>query len=1042
MKNINNVKHPFLSRKDVPKYLLTTALMLFVVCIGWSQTTIKGKVNSAEGEELPGVSILVKGTSTGAITDLDGTYSINAQPEDILVFSYVGYTSQEITVGTQSVIDVTLSQDITSLGEVVVLGYTTRKKGEVTGSVSTVDSKVIEQTINRDLEKSLAGRVPGLIVVDRGGYPGETGNNELLIRGKSTLNNNSPLILIDGIVAASFSHLSPQDIESMTVLKDGAAAIYGSRAANGVILITTKRGAKGEPKISLTSYYNLSNFSVMPKLMSSAQYADYQNEIADRNGTPQPFTQDEIAQYRSGADPFNFPNTDWADLTFANYSPEFRSSLTVSGGSEKVNYFVSGDYLDQKGMYASGDLKFNQYQVRANVDIKLHENFTLGVDLNGRFGERHRPGVDEGYIFKHIYANLPTELGVYPNGLVAWGGENGSNPYIMSSNASGFDNTFDNNLRGKFSFDWRLDDLTEGLSIKGFMGVRKMSNNQKSWYTPWTVYTYQEGTEEYVPSQGYSQRGNKRILREGFWKFNEVMLNSTINYDRTFGDHTFRGFVGMEKFSSDEEQFWAQRRDFPTDDHPYLFAGSDEGQQSYGTASEWGRLNYFGSLSYDYSKKYFIDFTLRRDGSSNFGKGNQYGTFPGIAASWSLSNEEFMQGVSKWVNALKLRASWAKMGNDRIPPFQYLTRYNYGGNADAPQPNYYIFGTPGVRQNGYTPANVPNPDITWEVADIKNIGINFLTLNNKLYGDVNYFYQKRNNILIRRNASIPDAAGLTLPQENLGKVDNFGWEFELSWNDQVGEVEYNVGANYTHVNNEIVYMDEAADVPEWRKQEGHSMDSYIVYPTAGIFRDQEQVNSTEVKKPGTVEGEPIYLDTDGNGVINSNDRIRAYSSNIPKSQFGLYGGVKYKGFDFNFLFQGQAQAKMLVYFEQQGARPEFMYNDRWTPDNRGARYPRAFAAGDPYSGNQNTPDNFQGADFWLRDASFVRLKEVQLAYTFGRDKIKFGDLKVYARGFNLLTMFSEVYDLGLDPEIGDYNDFRLATYPTLRTYSLGFNFTF
>lgn len=1005
---------------------------------------VSGSVHDQSGEPLPGVNVVLKGTTTGTITDVDGNYSLPEVPEGAtLVFSFIGMKSQEIAVGSQTKIDVVLEQEAIGLGEVVALGYTTRKKGEVTGSVATVNSETIERTSNKDIAKSLEGKVPGLIINDRGGYPGSE-DMTLLIRGKSTLGNNTPLILIDGIVTGDFSYLSPQDIESISVLKDGAAAIYGARAANGVILITTKRGKSGKPKINLTSSYTLSSFSVKPKVMTSAQSAIYRNEAADRNGTALPFTQEEIAKYASGEDPINYPNTNWMDLTFADYSPESRTSLSVSGGADDVNYFLSGDYIDQVGMYESGDLNFKQYQVRSNIDIKLYENFKLGVDLSGRFGIRNEPGVPESYIFKHIYANSPTQVGVYPNGLVAWGGENGSNPYIMSSSEAGFINHHDNDLRGKFSYEWKLDKLTQGLKVQGFAGIRKMSNDVKNWYTPWTVYTYQEGTDEYVPSLGYSQQGNKSILRESFWKYDELMLNTTVHYDRTFGDHTVRGFVGYEQTTSSQRSFWAEKKDFPTKQHSELFAGSDEGQQSYGTSAEWGRVNYFGALSYDYKKKYFIDLTLRRDGSSNFGKGHQFGIFPGAAVSWSIGDEKFMDFTNSWLNALKIRSSWAIMGNDRIPAFQFLTRYSYGGDANAAQPNYYIFGSPGVKYNGYTPANVPNPDITWEKADMKNIGVNFVMLDNKLTGDVNYFYQKRKDILITRNASIPDAAGITLPQENLGKVDNFGLEFQLGWNDKIGEVSYNLGVNFTQAQNKVVYMDEAADVPEWRKREGHPMDSYIIYPTFGLFTDQEMVKNLTAKMPGTVEGEPAYIDVDGNGVINSNDRIRSYTSNVPEIQYGITGGLNFKGFDLNFLFQGQAKAKMLVFFDmQEGAKPEFLFTERWTPENRTARYPRAFVQGDPYSTNlSGSADNFQGADLWLRDASFVKLKELELGYTFSKDLIKFGSLKLYLRGTNLLTFFSDVYKLGLDPEGAGYDNFRNSKYPSLKTYSFGFNLSF
>ncbi|MGQ1910866.1 SusC/RagA family TonB-linked outer membrane protein [Marinifilum sp. RC60d5] len=1005
-----------------------------------AQTSVSGTVKDNTGATLPGVSVVIKGTTTGTITNIDGYFEMsNLNQGDVLVISFVGMKTQEIVYTNQTSIDVVLEEATIGLNEVVAIGYTTRKKGEVTGSISTIKAEELSKTSNKDLAKSLAGKVTGLIVSDRGGYPGDN-DMTILIRGKSTLGNNAPLILIDGVTASSFSNLAPQDIESLNVLKDGAAAIYGARAANGVILITTKRGKAGKAKINLSSSINFSSFSATPDLMTSEQYAIYNNEIAETAGTKLPYTEEEIAKYAAGNDP-NYPSTDWADLTFADSAPETRTSLSISGGSDKVNYFVSGDYMDQKGMFESGDLKFKQYQVRSNIDMKLHETFTLGLDLSGRFGNRKEPGVDASYIYKLIYTNEPTEVGIYPNGLPGWGGENGGNPSVMSSSKSGFAKQLDNDLRGKLSYDWKLDKLTPGLRIKGFAGYRKQSNDVKTWYTPWSVYQSQEGSDEYVEIPGFTHDGNNRILTESFWKYDELMLNSTIHYKKTLGeDHNISAFAGYEYFSSQQRSFSVQKKGFPSDHHAELFAGSDEGMQSTGTSYEWGRVNYFGSFSYDYQKKYFVDFTIRRDGSSNFGE-NKFGTFPGVAVSWAIDKESFMNNFS-WVNSLRLRSSWAQMGNDRIAGFQYLTKYEYGGTSWT-APNSYIFGTPGVQYNSYSSSNVPNPDITWEKADMKNIGLSFSLFDYKLSGDINYFYQKREDILITRSASIPDVVGITLPAENLGKVDNYGLEFELNWKDKIGEVDYNLGFNFTQAKNEIVYMDEAADVTDAMKREGHAMDSYVVYKTAGIFRDQAQVDATTVKKANTVPGDPIYLDTNGDGKINSGDRVRSYDSNVPEIQFGVHGGVSYKNFDASFLFQGQAKAKMLVFFDQSGAKPDYVFNQRWTPENPDSKYPRAFVQDDANCGNQSgNAANFEGADFWLKDASFVRLKEVQLAYTFPEDKIKFGTLKVFARGFNLVTMFSDVYDLGLDPEASGYNNFRGSRYPSLKSYTFGFNLNF
>lgn len=1029
--------------ESTPIFIATSS----VAVINQVDKQITGQVSDGTGP-LPGVNVNIKGSTVGTITDMDGKFTLSVKDNSaILVFSYIGFDSKEVAVKNQTSLKVVMTETSSSLDEVVVVGYTSKKKGEVTGSISTISSKEIQNTSNNDVAKSLAGKVPGLIVVDRGGYPGATGNMTLLIRGKATLGNNSPLIIIDGIYSSDFSYLSPQDIESMSILKDGAAAIYGARAANGVILITTKRGKTGKTKINLSSTYSLSSFSVKNKFTSSEQYAIYNNEIAERNGTALPYTQDDINKYAAGTDPLNYPNTNFADLTFAKNSPLRRTSLNISGGTEKINYFVSADNMDQVGMFKSGSLNFKQNQIRSNIDIKIGEDFKLGVDLNARFGVNNQPGVDLGFIYKHIYTNEPTQVGIYPNGLVGWGGENGSNPAIMATNASGFQKQNDTNLRGRFSYDWDLHKITKGLSIKGFVGIRKMNNDIKSWYTPWTVNQYVASSGEYVPSTGYSQQGNESILRESFWKNDQVMVNSTLHYNTKIGDkHSITTFIGAEQTTESSRNFYAQRTGFPSKDHPELFAGSDNGQISGGSSSEWGRVNYFGSLSYDYAKKYYVDFTLRRDGSSNFGPGKQFGTFPGIALSWAINKESFLENVA-WINSIRLRASSAVMGNDQIAGFQYQTSYNYGGNTNAAQPNYYIFGTNGTRENGYVSSNVPNPDVTWETAYIKNLGVNFTLFNNRLTADANYFYQKRTDILITKEAAIPDAVGLNLPQQNLGKVDNYGWEFQLGWSDKIGELTYNIGGNFTQAKNKVVYMAEAANVPDVLKREGHSLDSYIVYPTNGIFKNQKEIDDAPAKLAGTVPGEPNYIDTNNDGKINANDRIRLYSSNVPEIQFGFSGGLNYKGFDFNFLFQGQAKAKTLVFFDQSGAKPEFTYSDRWTPQNPNATYPRAFAQGDKYSGQQNAIDytlngGFQGADLYYKDATFVRLKEVELGYTFSKEKMKFGDLKLFVRGFNLLTMFSDIYKLGLDPEAAGYNNFRESTYPSLKSVSMGFNVSF
>lgn len=1014
---------------------------------------ISGNVSDVDGP-LPGVNVFVKGTTTGIETDFDGNYSISVKDSKaILVFSFVGYKSQEVQVNNKTVINITLVADDNKLEEVIVLGYSSRKKGDLTGAVGNIGNETIQRSSSKDIAKSLAGRVTGLNIIDRGGTPGASGDNatRILVRGTGTLNDNSALILIDGVQATTFSNLSPEDIESLTVLKDGAAAIYGSRAANGVILITTKRGKSGKVKINATSTYTISTFTKKPNLMNARQYAIYENEIADRGriidpSTPIPFSQEQIQRF--GTNPLLFPDTNWADITFADFSPESRNTVSISGGSETVKYFVSADAINQGGLFKSRSLKFDQNQIRSNLDIKISNDIKIGVDIAGIFGDRNQPGVDLPNIYKHIFTNLPTEVAVYPNGLPARGGENGQNPLLMSSSESGFINTKNTNLRGRFSFEYSLDKLVSGLKFKSFVGLRKTTNQVKSWYTPWVYYNFQQGTNEYIPATGFSQRGEERILRQTVNNFDQTLLNATLHYSNLFGDnHSISAFAGVERLDSEVSNFFAERvGGFPSSDVPELFAGSEENQRTNGSSGEGARFDVFGSFSYDFGKKYFIDFTIRRDGSSNFGPGKRFGIFPSVAVAWALDKESFMENV-EWINSLKVRASWAQLGNDRVGPFQFLSRFNFGSqNPNTPQPNFATFGLDGRIVNGFSSVVEPNPNVTWENSTQQNIGLTFSLLDNRLSGDVNYYFENRTDILRPQVSSTPDFVGILpseFPSKNFGEVENSGWEFELSWSDKIGNVSYNFGGNLSTNRNKVVFIDEPENISEALRQEDKTFNSFIVQPTSGIFQNQEQVDNTPVKLADTVEGEPIYLDTNEDGIIDDGDRIRIDASNLPRIQFGFYGGFKYNNFDFNFLFQGQADAKAVVFFDQSGSKPIHVFENRWTPDNRNSRYPRAFQQGDRFSGNQTgDPENFIGADLWLHDASFLRLKEVELAYTIDEKITKFGDIKLFLRGFNLFTMFSEINDLGLDPESTGYNNFRGSTYTQLRSYTLGVNFNF
>ncbi|WP_211217379.1 SusC/RagA family TonB-linked outer membrane protein [Neolewinella persica] len=996
--------------------------------------TVTGSVVDDDGP-LIGVNIIVKGSTEagnliGTVTDFDGNFSIDV-PENnsILIFTYTGYDTQEVPVGGRSVIDLKLSSNSEVLEEVVVIGYTTRKKGELTGSVSSISSKEIETISTGNITKGMAGRVSGLIINDRGGYPGDDGADavSILIRGQATLGNNSPLIVVDGVPTNSFSFLAPGDIETFTVLKDAAAAIYGARAANGVILITTKRGKAGKPKLNFSTTNTFSGFTRVMDMMNSSQFAEYQNDYNEREGNPLNYSEQDIANYRSGNDPINYPNTNWYDLTMKDLSFETRNSLSVSGGDEGVKYFVSGNHFDQDGLFRSDALGFKQYQLRSNIDVKINDYISLGVDLSGIQGQRRQPGAPSGIIHKALQVTEPTRVGQYPNGLYGVAGENGTNPAVLASNASGFQDRRNSELRSRFTADINLGFITEGLSLRGNATFLQRSYDTKLFRDTWTVYDFNENSGEYDPINGFDfNAGNFLSVEDSYFKFNEEYYSAQLNYRKEIGKNTISGFVATERITNRSESFEAYKRDLISAEQPSLFAGSDDGQRSTGVSTESARLNYFGSISYNYDRRYLIDVTLRRDGSSNFAAGNRFGTFPGISLGWAISEEAFMGGIKgDWLSNLKLRASWAQLGNDLIPGFQFLTQYLYGGGSPGNR-NYYIFGENPTQYNSFFNSNTPNPDITWEKADNRNLGLNFALFEYKLTGNANYFMQKRTDILIRRNASVPDFTALELPQENLGEVDSRGFELELAYRNSTSRgLTYNFGGNLTKTSNEVVFLDEPADVPEWRQREGFPINSFVLYPSNGLFRTQAEVDAAEVKLPGTLPGDVRYIDTDGDGEITGNDQVRRYTSPTPTLTYGFFGGISYKNLDLNFLLQGQGGADIEVRYDNEGNRPAFLA-DRWTPETPNGTYPRAFGLDDTY--------NAKLSDVWIRDADFIRLKQLELAYSIPTNTISFASIRVFVRGTNLITI-DKIKDV--DPEQSRYYNFTDGLYAPLKSYSFG-----
>ncbi|MEO7047454.1 MAG: TonB-dependent receptor [Ferruginibacter sp.] len=989
-------------------FLITVLLFLFSVSTLSAQSVkISGVVKTSGEEPITDVSVKVKNSEIGTLTDANGRFSLEVPGnQSFLVFTHVGFIEKSVIVGNKKAFDVIMDENASGLSEVVVVGYGKKTRGELTGSVATLSGKVIEESSQPNITQALQGKIPGLIINNRGGIPGSD-DATIFIRGKSTLGDNSPLIIIDGVPRGSFGHLSPNDIESISVLKDASAAIYGAQAANGVILITTKRGRSGENNIRLSSNYGVSGFTKLPQYMNSLEYATWENEIADRYGQVKLWSDEDLQKFKDGSDPLVHPNTNFYKEVFRDWAPQLHQNVSASGGSEKVQYFISADYLHQDGLYRSNDLKYDQYQIRSNINSQVTKNLNIGFDLMGRVENQHSTANSVSTIMPFI-ANwaFPYNTGYYPNGLPGVGGPQGQNPVIISSDKAGWVENNNKIFQSKLSFNLKLGWITKGLALNGYGAFDYTINGNEIFHNIWTVYQYNKLTGNYDPQGGQDQDvGNTRTLTQANNFSQSQLYHLRINYARSFGQHNLSGFIAYEQQTGTGQTLSAFRRDLISGEKVELFTGGQSQITNNGVSSETGRVNYFGSFSYDYMRKYLVDFSVRRDGSFNFPQGKRFGTFPGVSAGWNISQEPFMASTQKWIDNLKIRASWAKLGNDRIPQFQYLTQYALN--------SYYIFGESRRREDGFTITNTANPRVTWEVAETKNIGLDANLWKGGLSMSIDYFSSDRSQILITRTASVPDYTALSLPFENLGKVNNRGVELSLNHQGHLKELSYNIGGNFTYNNNKVIFLDEPKNVTSYRAQEGHPMDSWVVYKTDGLYKSQDEIDKSPHFQ-GTKPGDIKYVDVNGDGVITGDDKIRKYTSPIPKIQFGFNVGMKYKQFEFSAFFSGQAKAETMILFLDGGNKPEYLFKDRWTENNTNAKYPRAYPRVDIY--------NTQTSDFWLASSSFVRLNNVELAYNFPSNwlsKINFKGIRYYIRGVNLLTI--GMIKGQFDPEINTQN---------------------
>ncbi len=1028
---------------------------------------ISGKVTDSSGASLPGVSVVVKGTTNGTITDMDGNYSLSKVGEKAtLLFSFVGMKPQEITVAGKTTINVALTEETIGIDEVIAVGYGTQKKATSTGAISVVKGEKLVQSPTINFSNSFTGRFAGVTTVTSSGEPGNDGSS-IRIRGLNTTGNQSALIVVDGIADRSLNSIDANDIENVTVLKDASAAIYGARGANGVILITTKRGKVGKPKITFSSNQGATQATVLPKMANSAQYATMVNEINSYQGQPAKYSASDIALFENGTDPWGHPNTDWYKAVIKPWTYQNSQNMTITGGNEITKFNVSLGTRYQDAIYKRSSTNYSQYNFRSNIDTKIANNIIVSFDVAGREEIRNNlapvnsavvnaftSAVGSGDIFEYILRGKPTMHAFWPNGMPGPDIENGMNVAVVATDVPGYDkdkmDVLESNLKAKIDIPW-----VKGLSITGNVSFDARFESRKVWRKPWNLYNWDGTTKDpatNLPLLVKSEKGPKTAnLTQASQSMRTLTSNALINYDRQFGDHSLSVLAGYERSSTTVDRLSAYRSQYKTTILDQLFAGNAEGSTNYGDegsslAGYWSpgaRVSYFGRVNYSYEEKYLLGFVWRYDGSSIFAPGHQFGFFPGLSLGWRVSEEKFWKENLSFIDYFKIRGSYGTTGNDRITPYQYLANYGYTrAPSSASLLGGYILGDQRLEDPLLQQTYVPNPLVTWETAVQKNIGFEAQLLNNKLGVEFDYFSYNRSDILLPRNGTVPGSTGITtqLPDMNIGETSNKGFEVVLSYKDNFKDLTYNISLNGSYAKSKVDFMDEVVNnIPEYQIITGKPIPGNIrqpsyelYYQAIGIYKDQAQIDATP-HWAGAKPGDIIFKDVNDDKAINALDKVRAEYTNIPRFTGGLNIDLKYKRFDLSALFQGAVGAKQyyLPYSGLLGNFPKDFADNRWTATNTNASYPKAFNLSEYWYLQRNT--------FFLQNTDYLRLRNLVIGYTTSsklNNLIGIEAIRFFVSANNLLT-FTKFKNF--DPEM---NDERGRGYPIQRVINGGITLTF
>lgn len=995
------------------------------------QKSVSGKVTDSTGAGLPGVSVVVKGTTTGVITDNDGKYLLSKVPENsTLVFSFVGMKTQEIGVVNKTTINVTLTEESVGLDEVVAVGYGTQKKGNLTGSISSVKSNDLVVSPVASASNTLAGRLPGLISIQQSGQPGADAA-KLSIRGFG-----DALIIVDGVETA-FNNIDPNQIESISILKDGAASIYGSRAGNGVILVTTKRGDKGKPVISLNTSYTAQALTAFPRLMGSGQITELSRESWINAGKPAetaPYTLEEIQKYYDGTDP-QYPNTDWRSLLIRDWAPEQQHNLSVRGGSEKIKYFGFISYLDQESMWKSGHGgNFKRYNLQSNVDAKITENLSLRLDIAATNEYRKYPWRSQtSALWQDFFQTFPMYPATLPDETklsYANGGGTGGAHLMTDSRIAGYDNTDNQTLNTTMSLDYSVK-AVKGISLKAFINVMQYNSFEKTFVKPLTFWTYD------IASGIYTKAGalyDKAFLDETSGRSRVITNQLSINYENIISKYNHVTALALyEGIDYSNDYLFGERRDFMTSAIDQLFMGTIQSSKTNGSASEMGRKSIVARLSYDYKGKYLIESTFRADASAKFPANKRWGYFPSLTVGWRISEESLIKNNLQFIDNLKMRCGYGESGNDGVGNFQYLEGYKTG---DA-----VMLG--GNQVSGMVSTGLANPDLTWERIKIYNVGADFSLFRRKLFGEMDAFYRKRSGIPATRIASLPVTFGANQPPENLNNMNNRGFELQIGTAGSFRELNYEISGNLSWSRAKWGHYEEPTytdpDQERLYKISDRWTDYVYGYRTNGLLTSQAQIDALSYDMDGQGNkslkpGDLIYLDVNGDKKVDWKDQVEIGKGTIPHWMVGFNTNMQYKNFDLSALFQGAFGYYNFI-SPGIGQMPLFMFDMRWTEKNNDAN---AFI---PRPGSTSSAGGGMN-DHFYKKAGYLRLKTLSIGYNLPKnllDKISFSKVRVYAAGTNLYT-FNKLRKFEIDPEAPSGNTGQ--SYPQQLTITLGLNVSF